>query len=375
MFIPPNPFSLDDILLGRKGPPFSGVSWMSKENDRVILFSRGQWALRKLGSAIIRKRKRTKGRIFIPEYFCEISLTTLRSDEFDIRFYRITEGLEPDITDLEKMVANDGPPDMLLFVHYFGIPVNMSATEAWCQKNGIVLIEDAAHSLIPVPGIGDQGCPVIYTPWKFFNIPDGALLVLPGDPSDIYPTVEEHDDPYPPAWFLKRFFYGSTQATGLPAHRIRRFHVKACDESEPPIDPQKPGCRSRSAAILAKKEKDLPAIGQVREQNYRQIDWAISDSGMCVYRMFQDLPTNFTPYVYPLRIVGNDCREIMVALNKIGVPAQPWSDLSPEVKGSAEYPLSNALRKEVMVLPVHQDLSLRQIDWMTREVIRMISKN
>lgn len=374
MFISPNPFSLEDVLFDRKALPFSGAPWMSKENDRILFYSRGQWALSKLGASIARKRNRSKGRIFVPEYFCEISLTTLRFDEFDIRFYRITERLEPDITDLEKLVADDEPPDMLLFVHYFGIPVNMSSTEAWCRKNGIVLIEDAAHSLIPVPGIGDHGCPVVYTPWKFFNIPDGALLVLPEGSSDIFSTVEEHDDPYPLAWFVKRLSYAATQTTGLPLHRIRPFPVKACEESEPPIDPGRPGCRSRSVAILAKKEKHLLSVGRVREQNYRQLDGAISGSSLCGYRMFQALPARFTPYVYPLRIAGGDCRGIMVALNKIGIPAQPWSDLSPEVKNSAAFPLSNSLRKEVMVLPVHQDLAPRQIVWMAGEVIREIAR-
>ena len=57
-----------------------------------------------------------------------------------------------------------------------------------------------------------------------------------------------------------------------------------------------------------------------------------------------------------------------------GIPASPWSDLSPEVKNSAEYPFSNDLRREVVTLPIHQDLTLRQINWMKKQVSRCLEK-
>jgi dTDP-4-amino-4,6-dideoxygalactose transaminase len=60
----------------------------------------------------------------------------------------------------------------------------------------------------------------------------------------------------------------------------------------------------------------------------------------------------------------------MTVLNKKGIPAAPWSDLSPEVKNSQKYPLSNALRREVITLPIHQDLTLAHIEWMAEEVIK-----
>jgi len=375
MFIPLNPFSPADILLTKKGAIFSGAPWKSRENDRVILFSRGQWAIKELGSSIIRNRNRSKGTILIPEYFCEISLTPMRTPEFNIRFYQITPELEPDIADLEKIAGLYGPPDMMIFVHYFGLPLNMNTAEVWCRKNGVVLIEDAAHSLLPVPGIGDHGCPVIYTPWKFLGTPDGIALLVQPEKSEVSVEMNENDEPYPWRWLQKRV--ASTVATGLhlPVHKFRKIHVKTCDESEPPIDPGKPGCGRRSAAILAKKEKELPAIGRTREHHYRRIDDAIANSDAQTHRIFRHLPACFAPYVYPLRIAGDTCWEIMDTLNNIGIPAQPWSDLSPEVKNSAAYPVSNFLRKEVMVLPIHQDLKISQIDWMTREVIRLVSKN
>lgn len=378
MFIPLNPlFKLSHALLRTEGGDFPGKLWAVKNNDRVIPFSRGQWALKELGTCIINSRGRTRGMIFIPEYFCEISLTPLRSPYFDILFYRITPQLEPDITHLNRIIEKYGVPDILLFVHYFGFPSDMRNTETWCRENNVVIIEDAAHSLLSVSGIGDHGYPTIFTPWKFLNIPCGALLVLPEESEFFLKVCHENHGflSYPLGWMTKQVIYTAVQKMRFPLHKFKKRRVKGYDESEPPVDPGRPECTPLSSTILSKEGIGIAAIGEVRERNYRRIDGAIADSGVRHRRFFHRLPTHFAPYVYPLRINGSTSVETMLALNRIGIPAQPWSDLSPEVKGSAEYPLSNALRKEVMVLPVHQDLSLRQIDWMTREVIRTVSKN
>jgi hypothetical protein len=376
MYILPNPlFRLSDIPSWTKDSSFYGEPWISKENDRIVLFSRGQWALKELGSSIIRSRNRARGIILIPEYFCEISLTPLRTHEFEIHFYRITPGLEPDITDLDRISRTHGPPDMMLFVHYFGIPLNIDAAKIWCMENNVVLVEDAAHSLLSVPGIGDHGCPVIYTPWKFLNIPDGALLVLPEESGISMPARNNNSDcSYPLQWVANQIFYSAVRGMRLPLHKFKGIRVKGCDESEPPTDPGKPECRPMSAAILSEKGRSIAVICRMRERNYRKIDEAVGNSDIQIHRVFSHLPASFAPYVYPLRIKGGQCRKIMVALNRIGIPAMPWSDLSPEVKNSEEYPLANALRKDVMVLPVHQDISLKQIDWMIEKVQRIISE-
>ena len=168
MFIHPNPlFRFSDLLPGRGGDDLSKVPWTLKENDSLFIYSRGQWALKRIGSGVLKSRNKTKGTILIPEYFCEISLTPLRTAEFDIRFYRITPELEPDITDLERMVKAQGPPDIMLFVHYFGMPLNIGPTENWCRENGVVLIEDAANSLFSVPGIGAHACPTRSRPGRW----------------------------------------------------------------------------------------------------------------------------------------------------------------------------------------------------------------
>ncbi len=160
----------------------------------------------------------------------------------------------------------------------------------------------------------------------------------------------------------------------LPLHKLRKIHVKEFDESEPPIDPGKPECASLAVVILTHEGKRMSAIREIRERNYRRLDEAFAETEENGCRLFSQFPARFAPFVYPLRIAGGKTREIMIYLNKIGIPAHPWSDLSPEVKNSAEYPLSNILRRDIMVLPIHQDLSRPQVDWMIREVRKAVSR-
>ncbi|MEN6318258.1 MAG: DegT/DnrJ/EryC1/StrS family aminotransferase [Syntrophaceae bacterium] len=376
MIVFPNPRFRLSLALGEKSvAELPGQLWAAKKNDIVIPFSRGQWALRALVAGIIKKKGHPRGMICIPEYFCEISLTPLRIPDFDIVFYRLTPELEPDVSHLEKIKEKFGVPDILLYVHYFGIPLDLSETLRWCYQHDVKLVEDAAHSLLPVSGIGNHSLPTIYTPWKFLNIPNGALLILPEETS-FSPEIRiewNNFTSYPFAWITKQLVLSLAQWMKFPMYKFKKIHVKSCDESEPPIDPGCPEIRAISRIMLARMGVEIQRIGQAREKNYRRLDNAFAVSKVKQCRLFQNLPEHFTPYVYPLRIKGASSVDLMIALNRMGIPAQPWSDLSPEVKGSADFPLSNALRKEVMVLPVHQDLSHAQIDWMGREVIKMIS--
>lgn len=62
----------------------------------------------------------------------------------------------------------------------------------------------------------------------------------------------------------------------------------------------------------------------------------------------------------------------MVLLNRKGIPAYSWPDLSPEVLNVSDFPLANALRQEILTLPVHQNLAESQMESMAREVINLL---
>jgi len=349
------------------------------DND-LRYFSKGKWAIEKLASAFIRSIGKENGRIFIPEYFCEISLTPLRIAEHNLHFYRINSELEPDIDHLNSLVKKYGAPDILLYVQYFGFPLKIKDTIRWCKENEALLIEDAAHSMLPVPGIGDNGCPTVYTPWKFLGLTEGGVLVLPDEMASIFEQSAPNTDNKSDIFKTVALRTGASAVDfigmrGFPIHKFKKPYVKEPDESEQWQDPKTPEYYNRSLKILSNfDKKEIEKIKNNRERNYRRIDDAILNSSINKYRLFRKLPKLFAPYVYPLRVPENISMKAMIELNNKGIRSFPWSDLSPEVKNSSLYPLSNALRREVITLPIHQDMTIKHVDWMAKEVVKQLEK-
>ncbi len=164
---------------------FSYESWKSKDDIFGVL-SRSSWSIALISKWKIEKENR-KIKIWIPDYFCESALTILRNLDVDIIFYNITEQLVPDKDNCNEL-AKKYPPDIILFVHYFGIPLKSVFLYDLCKKYNSWLIEDATHSLNKNEKIGHLGDFILYSPYKHLPIPDGAILILKNNgPSNFEP--------------------------------------------------------------------------------------------------------------------------------------------------------------------------------------------
>ena len=116
-------------------------------------------------------------RFWCPAYFCNNALEPLRKIDIEIVFYPVDRHMIPDWSACEKLAVNS-PPDLFLLVHYFGSLNAIDQARNFCNQKRAKLIEDAAHFMSPVGGIGTVGDFVCYSPLKFFPVPDGGLLVV-----------------------------------------------------------------------------------------------------------------------------------------------------------------------------------------------------
>src|SRR5512140_1264323 len=111
MYIHPTPLLKMSSMPGAPSPrAFQGAFWKTAAGDRIEVFSRGQWAIAEFAAGLRGRTGAVKGGIFIPEYFCEISLTPLRRLGFDLHFYRLTPEFTPDVAYLEELSAKQGLP-------------------------------------------------------------------------------------------------------------------------------------------------------------------------------------------------------------------------------------------------------------------------
>ena len=107
---------------------------------------------------------------------------------------------------------------------------------------------------------------------------------------------------------------------------------------------------------------DINSIRERRIGNYRWLDTLLDPS---VARVFPDLPEGTCPLFFPI-FVG-DKHAAASALHRRGVDAlEFWNESSEsgeEMSDDARF-----LRTHVLELPIHQDLTSRQIAYMAKHV-------
>ena len=106
-------------------------------------------------------------RVWMPRFICDAMLDPLEKEDSECVFYTINEQF--DITGGIDLHAGD----WLLYVNYFGIcEANIDSILNRFNKNQIIL--DYSHAFYASPR---ECLATIYSPRKFFGIPDGGLLV------------------------------------------------------------------------------------------------------------------------------------------------------------------------------------------------------
>ncbi|WP_187967930.1 DegT/DnrJ/EryC1/StrS aminotransferase family protein [Aquibium microcysteis] len=161
-----------------------------------------------LVAACARAQMRRRPVFWIPEFFCDEALDLLRDGTAAIVAYPLTPDLEPDWPACAEL-AVVSPPDVLVLVHFFGRAGPAAEARLFCDGRGALLVEDATQILQPVQGIGQWGDFLLFGPHKFFDIPDGGLLVV-RDPADCAPVesallASAGGHPDPTRWRLKRW--------------------------------------------------------------------------------------------------------------------------------------------------------------------------
>jgi hypothetical protein len=115
----------------------------------------------------------------VPGYYCDTALEPARAAGAAIAYYPMAPTLDPDWAAC-RAAAGDSPPDLFVLVHYAARVGALDPARAFCDAARCLLVEDATQVLRPAGGIGLTGDFVLYSPRKYFDVPDGAVLVVRG---------------------------------------------------------------------------------------------------------------------------------------------------------------------------------------------------
>ncbi|MGJ4751310.1 GNAT family N-acetyltransferase [Leptospira kmetyi] len=349
---------------------FLSRTWADPSNVS-LWFSKSAWSL--FSIAIWKKLHSDPNQevtFWFPEYFCNSSLFLLREQGVQLVFYPIKENREPDYAACKELAAKH-PLDAFVLVHYFGKPNDANRAFEFCKTKNAVLIEDAAHALKPIKGIGEKGDFVLYSPHKHLPIADGAILIVrDSGPSNV--IWEERDTHqvkrsaqefyrkngnthfFLLKWFLKRFLQKLGYRNRIDIHSDFSNDVSTEIVSFPFL-----------SALSSRMLSDIVLrLNAIAKKKFRiQEIWNVTLSDRFGLNLKSEaVDRTWIPYLAEYSFDRTEEAEnAFRALLKDGIPVSTWPDLPPEVLKNSENGIANQQRKTRLYVSIHQSLSESEI--------------
>jgi hypothetical protein len=152
-------------------------AWCKGDKDYFKLFTRSSWIIFFIiFSKLKDKKKNGEVVVWVPSYYCDDVVHLIKKLNVKILYYDINDNFLPNIESL-KNLSNISNPDIIIFCNFFGRSCFVSYLKDLSLKHRSLLIEDCTHSICSSNLIGKYGDIAIYSPYKFFPMPHGAIMV------------------------------------------------------------------------------------------------------------------------------------------------------------------------------------------------------
>ena len=299
------------------------------------------------------------GAVLLPAYHHGSEVEAVLAAGLEPRFYGGDARLEPLDEELDALL--DDRVRALHLVHYLGFPQDGERWRRWCDARGLLLVEDAAQAWLAERDgrpVGSWGDAAVFCLYKTFGIPDGAAVLGIGAGDTCAPRLGLEA-------LLRRHASRELGRSHLveEAVRRRRAATGAAPEAEFAVgDADAPP--SRLSLALLPRVFD-PAAAAKRRRNYALLLDALGDA---VAEPFAELPAGASPFAFPF--ATDDKEGVMAALDRARVtPLDFWSLPHPALP-AGRFARERRLRATVVGLPVHQDVTERDLERVVRVVRR-----
>ena len=363
--------NISDTIFGKKINRNIADPWL-KSNDKYIWLSKTTYSLALIAKLRKDKFKRKIVNIFVPDFFCNTALSLLREDYIHLYFYNINKSLEPDQNSLKELLSNI-KPDIILQVHYFGKEYETKNIANICKKYNCWFIEDATHVLIPYGSIGCRGDFVLYSPYKHFPIPDGALLVFHRERNQIPKNnnldlifdninkinkniVKKKRLIYLIKWVIKKLIQAILKTTKKhfytqPVKEIGYFITYGHNISR------------LSLNILNKEIAEIEDIIKYKQILASRLNLPLINQGNKISVIDEEI----IPYMirYDPELSKQKIKEYLIKNKNLwsNLPYIFWPDLAPEVLNDySSYLHANEIASTSLFIPIHKSINKINID-------------
>jgi dTDP-4-amino-4,6-dideoxygalactose transaminase len=316
--------------------------------------------------------------VLAPDYNSGNEILAMRAAGAALRYCPVGRDMTLDPEDAERYCRLHNP-DLLYVIHYAGWPQPMAELVDLCRRRGMLLVEDCALSLLSDLGgrpLGSFGDWSVFCLYKTLPLPNGALLVQNGPRLESLERLQLRDA-------------GSASVLGRTAELLVQRLRSRANGVGAALQVVKRGV-GRAAAALAVHRATVGDIGfnleevhlamsrvshrlltgfdyheirRARVENYRRLAEQLRGQAVPV---FPTVPEGVCPLFCPILV--HDKHHSAQRLRARGVDAlEFWND-SCEPGGHEMGPDAQFLRRHVLELPIHQDLTPRHIDHIARQV-------
>lgn len=343
-----------------------------RPGDSAFWLSRSAWSLLVIAQCWKHLKGQTTITVWVPDFFCNASLDPLRNIGVQIQFYPLTDEMGPDF-DVCRTMAEERSPDLFVLVHYFGKPTLAEDAVVFCREKNAWLIEDAAHVLRPVAGIGEHGDFVLYSPHKHLPIPDGAVLIIrENGPAKL---VDQ-----PLSMKILHDVHFTLINTATASHQsVRRWLFKRVLQRigirhwRRPVFPffqdidttdsmtEHPKLSFLAKRLLSSLLGSLDSVASTRSQNSLMWEDILAKSGLLISTK-GSTSINFTTYLLGVTFPNYSVAEkAFLRCQQKGFPVTTWPDLPPEIMAQKDQHYNALLFRNTRIyLQVHQLLTYPQ---------------
>ena len=342
----------------------------SSENilPNIIQFSYARGALiGAINSIIVHYNLKPKPTVWVPTFICDTVIYLLESYNVKIAYYPITMNLEPNWS--ETVAGSFSEGDIFLLVHYFGFEMPTKKAVNFCKKNKMFLIEDCAHSIVPrieKDGIGTHGDAAIFGLRKALPIPHGGFLYMKNikyiKPYEVSGEEGIYRSTYKMMiqWLLCKLKFKKI----IKFDAIRKGKIQTFPKNYSLFNFQE------DMDIISRKITNTVKIKDIlvkRTNNYLYYKKHLANiSNIVVPNSFEIKKNQTTPWVF--FFYYDKAEELINFLLKYGIPASDFPAMHPNVVGKNEYSLEYNLYLKSVTLPVHQDLSENDLDYIIKKI-------
>jgi len=305
-----------------------------------------------------------RGEVLLPAYHHGVEVEALVDAGVTPRFYRVGPRMQVDPDEVKALI---GPKTRGLYlVHYLGFPGPAQALRELADARGLPLVEDCALSLLSRAGerpLGTWGDASIFSLYKTLPIPHGGALVLAsGQPQGLpWPDPPPHLSTL--SHVVSSLLYNVELRGGALGRALRQAvrglghaavgatRVERVATGTQHFERAHAGLGMSPLAHRLALSQDFAQIAERRRRNFFFLLGHLRDVAPPV---FAELPAGVVPLFYPLRV--DDKAAVMARLAARGVETVDFWRYGHPACALAEFPDVEALRRQILEIPVHQDL-------------------